>query len=487
MSKKKANDNQESQSDSDEGLDEWLASLDVEQEKNDLGISQLKRRAVAGLNKTKEKVKIRQDEREQEVMVKALFNELMFMRVGDTKAPVEAVCNPIDEEAVRKLLEEAYYVANAKIREMKGQDEKEKERRELAKDLRAVQLLLKGDLKDQLHELEELEENVVVNYAKELNNLVDNLMMGYLMNRIDDDKYQLETMRHIEEGFINKERDSVRGRLGFTETTARLKLKLQGLGGVIDNDAIQHQEQKVKAIKLDLNEIGRENGKQLEEFLTASRKLARMIRIMKEKDKIKGRGDPPSEYWTLRNALNDMKYRAQGAGKAYVDINQILEEDQNWTENADGRVPSGEEKYQRLYDKVKLMISRMPTNSQKKSEVVLNTNTKGGKGKGKGGKGKGRATKAVCVNKLRKGYCDRIGCKFEGITRDEYEKLGKCYDDERNPGGCERKVCFFRHNSDVWEDKPCVHSNGRKSNANVVKPSAAAAEEEEGSSDENDS
>jgi hypothetical protein len=72
------------------------------------------------------------------------------------------------------------------------------------------------------------------------------------------------------------------------------------------------------------------------------------------------------------------------------------------------------------------------------------------------------------------------------LTKEERNNIGWCRTDEANEGSCTRNPCFFRHKSDVWENKKCVHSKKTSTPVTVqaVEVSKGAAESE--SDDDND-
>lgn len=85
---------------------------------------------------------------------------------------------------------------------------------------------------------------------------------------------------------------------------------------------------------------------------------------------------------------------------------------------------------------------------------------------------------AYCGQVMRKGYCTRKGCKFEGMTKAEHEARLPCR--EMAKGNCRFKTnCRFAHPGDKYdESKPCVH-RGTINNTNHDQGGAAEESDSE--------
>jgi hypothetical protein len=80
-----------------------------------------------------------------------------------------------------------------------------------------------------------------------------------------------------------------------------------------------------------------------------------------------------------------------------------------------------------------------------------------------------------CGRVMRNGFCDRPGCKFQGMTKEEHSKRLACKDFAK--GKCPfPSNCHFAHPSDSYDStKPCVH-RGNINNTSKDNDAGAAAD-----------
>lgn len=457
-----------------------------EEKYEDFGFKEAMTSQITGIPKgAKKTVNITGDSTERRGAILTLRNEVDNLSFGSLKAPVPAVLEEEGKKSVTMALKTATDIAKAKYQKTKwnGEDERSTS---IMTDIMQVEKLVKRDFQDIYDDeiMNKFNNNTVMILAKELHNHTDKTVVGHFHLRIENDEVKSFITQIPEGGYFDHSKSSIKGRLGFTEGAAQIMRRIEIMGGKETEETVYMQLTKVESLKLNM-EDGAEDGKIIMD------KIGAEVQILADKRKKLDSEDFPAaitKYHALRKALRNMVDNASPTEEGRLEFTLLLQDDFGSTGTDEGKFQQLHKEASAVFDMMKIKKDKA-----KKKEVTLNANASTrskGKGKGKGARGgKGKGKKGVCVNKLRKGYCDRKGCKFAGITKEEYQKIGRCFTDEAKPGSCSRPYCYFRHGSDVWEDKPCVHSDekSKTGEANVAEPKAAAASEYGSCSDEESS
>jgi hypothetical protein len=420
------------------------------------------------------------------VMFKA---SLQNISKNDLQCPVNAMIDPNEHVSFNETLGAVIDYASMKIDEAKEKTHKEEELLDLIDQLMDV-MELKDDPSYMIENAEKLKENTIIAFWIRLCNDTDRIIVNQINERVVcPDIYTILNEFTIRP-YLEKNANSVYGAFGITRSASQLFERMEQSIGRVDREMINEQMKKATKVKIPVGDGGQEAIKAVDEITNECAKMEDLVRRYEARGKsVEGLGIKNRFYILLECMKEALEASSEKMGVGIqVELHMLLK-----TYEEDGDTGTLEVRYSNLKNELQQTFSdekKFPKCEVR--EMSLNANTKPQRIRTKKNNEKGKATsnrpipKGRCVGILRKGYCDKQGCKFMALTKEERNNIGWCRTDEANEGSCTRNPCFFRHKSDVWENKKCVHSKKTSTPVTVqaVEVSKGAAESE--SDDDND-